>query len=79
MGSHVEAIGTCILTLSNGFILTLEMTFYAPGFSRNLISVSRLVPFGYFFDFKDTSFSLFYKPQCVGNGILFDGLYRIFL
>ena len=79
MGSHVEAIGTCILTLSSGFILTLERTFYVPSFSRNLISISRLVPFGYSFNFKDTSFSLFYKSECVGNGILSDGLYRIFL
>ena len=47
MGSHVEAIGTCYLTLNSGFVLELEKTFYVPSFSRNLISVSRLVPFGY--------------------------------
>ena len=79
MGSHVEAIGTCILTLSSGFVLKLERTFYVPSFSRNLISVSRLVPFGYSFNFKDTSFRLLYKSDCVGNGILSDGLYRILL
>ena len=79
MGSHVEAIGTCILTLSSGFVLKLERTFYVPSFSRNLISVSRLVPFGYSFNFKDTSFRLLYNSDCVGNSILFDGLYRIFL
>ena len=45
MGSHVEAIGTCYLTLSSGFVLELEKTFYVSSFSRNLISVSRLVPF----------------------------------
>ena len=56
LGLHVEAIGTCILTLSSGFILKLERTFYVPSFSRNLISISRLVPFGYSFNFKDTSF-----------------------
>jgi len=33
LGSHVEAIGTCILTLSNEFILKLERTFYVPSFS----------------------------------------------
>ena len=44
MQSHVEAIGTCELVLSSGFILILEKTFYIPSFSRNLISVSRLVP-----------------------------------
>jgi transposase InsO family protein len=77
MGSHVEAIGTCYLTLSSGFVLELEKTFYVPSFSRNLISVSRLVPFGYSFNFSEISFSLFYKSDCVGNGILSDGLYCI--
>ena len=33
LGSPVEAIRTCIFTLSNGFILKLEMTFYVPSFS----------------------------------------------
>ena len=51
MRSHVEAVGTCSLALSSGFILNLEKTFYIPSFSRNLISVSRLVPLGYSFNF----------------------------
>ncbi|WKA00618.1 hypothetical protein VitviT2T_018956 [Vitis vinifera] len=79
MGSHVEAIGTCYLTLYGGFVLELQRTFYVPSFSRNLISVSRLVPFGYSFHFSETSFSLIYKSECVRNGILSDGLYCIFL
>ncbi|KAJ9709816.1 hypothetical protein PVL29_001334 [Vitis rotundifolia] len=79
MGSHVEAIGTCYLTLNSGFVLELQKTFYVPSFSRNLISVSRLVPFGYCFHFSETSFSLIYKSDCVGNGILSDGLYCILL
>jgi transposase InsO family protein len=77
MGSHMEAIGTCYLILSSGFVLKLEKTFYVPSFSRNLISVSRLVPFKYSFTFSGSSFSLFYKSDCVGNGTLFDGLYCI--
>jgi hypothetical protein len=77
MGSHVEAIGTCYLTLSSGFVLELEKTFYVPSFSRKLISVSRLVPFGYSFNFSEIYFNLFYKSDCVGNGILSDGLYYI--
>ena len=77
MGSHVEAIGTCYLILSSGFVLKLEKTFYVPSFSRNLISVSRLVPFEYSFTFSGSSFSLFYKSDCVGNGTLSDGLYCI--
>jgi transposase InsO family protein len=77
MGSHVEAIRTCYLILSSGFVLKLEKTFYVPSFSRNLISVSRLVPFEYSFTFSSSSFSLFYKSDCVGNGTLSDGLYCI--
>ncbi|KAL5758529.1 hypothetical protein ACOSP7_021140 [Xanthoceras sorbifolium] len=77
MGSQVEAIGTCYLTLSSGFVLELEKTFYVLSFSRKLISVSRLVPFGYSFNFLETSFSLFYKSDCVGNGTLSDDLYCI--
>ena len=79
MGSHVEAIGTCYLTLYGGFILELQRTFYVPSFSRNLISESRLVPFRYSFHFLETYFGLTYKFDCVGNGILSDGLYCIFL
>ena len=48
MHSHVEAIGTCSLILSSGFVLVLEKTFYIPGFSKNLVSVSRLVSLGFF-------------------------------
>ena len=77
MRSHVEAIGTCTLVLSSGFTLELDKTFYVPNFSRNLISVSRLVHLGYSFTFSDKCFSLFYKFDLVGNGILSDGLFSI--
>ena len=79
MGLHVEAIRTCTLTLSNGFVLVLERTFYVPSFSRNLISVSRLVPLGFSFTFQDSVFNLFYESNHIGTGILADGLYRISL
>ena len=45
------------------FIFDLEKTFYVPSFSRNLISISRVVPLGYSFSFYETSFSLFYKKK----------------
>ena len=77
MRSHVEAVGTCSLVLSSGFILNLEKTFYVPSFSRNLISASRVVSLGYSFSFSETSFSLFYKSNLVGNGTLFNGLFSI--
>ena len=77
MHSHVEAIGTCTLVLSSGFVFNLENTFYIPSFSRNLILVSRLVLFGYSFNFSKTSFSLFYKYDLVRNYTLFDGHFSI--
>ena len=79
MGSHVEGIGTCTLTLSNGFVLVLERTFYVLSFSRNLIFVSRLVPLGFFFTFQDNVFNLFYESNHIRTCILVDGLYRIYL
>ena len=79
MGSHVEAIGTCKLTLSNDFVLVLERTSYVLSFSRNLIYVSRLVPLGFSFTFQDNVFNLFYESNHIGTGILADGLYRIYL
>ena len=44
VGSHVESIGTCSLVLDNGYVLDLEMTFYIPSFSKNLISDQDLYP-----------------------------------
>ena len=77
MCSHVEVIGTRTSVLSSGFVLNLEKTFYISSFSRNLISISRLIPFGYSFNFLETSFDLFYMSDLVGNGTLFDGLFFI--
>ena len=73
MQSHVEAIGTCNLVLSSGFILELEKTFYVPNFCRNLISISRYVPLGYSF-FLEGDSKLFYKSKLIGYGALSDGL-----
>ncbi|XP_074306344.1 uncharacterized protein LOC141641586 [Silene latifolia] len=77
ISSHVDAIGTCSLILSSGFILHLEKTFYVPNFSRNLISVSRLVPLGFTFNFSDSGFSILRNSEIIGYGILSDNLYRL--
>ena len=77
MSSRVEVISTCILVLSGGFILELEKTFYVPSFSRNLISISRLVPLGFSFSFSYSSFSLSNKFKVIGYGTLSDGLFHI--
>ena len=77
MSSRVEAIGTCSLVLSSSFILELEKTFYVPIFSRNLISISRLVPLGFSFNFTDSAFSSSNKSKVIGYGALSDGLFHI--
>ena len=72
MSSRVEAISTC-----SGFILELEKTFYVPSLSRNLISISRLVPLGFSFIVSDSGFSLSNKSKVIGYGTLSDGLFHI--
>ena len=57
LSSYVEAIETCSLELSSCYVLQLEQTFYAPSFSRNLISVFALVPLEISCNFQDSGFS----------------------
>ena len=55
----------------------MEKTFYVPSFSRNLISISRLVPLGFSFNFTDLGFGLSNKSKVIGYGALSDGLFHI--
>lgn len=77
MRSHVEAIGSCRLNLESGFVFELNNVFFIPGFSRNLISVSRLIPLGYSINFNASGYDLLFKSTIVGNGVLNDGLFKI--
>ena len=77
MSSRVEVIGTCNLVLNSGFILELEKTFNVPSFSRNLSSISRLVPLGFSFNFTDSGFIISNKSKVIGYGALSDGLFHI--
>ena len=77
VGSHVESIRTCSLVLDNDYVLDLERTIYVLSFSRNLISISRLVPLGYSFKFLDYIFSLFRKSELIENGVLSNSLFYI--
>ena len=77
MSSRVEAIDTCNLVLSSGFILELEKTFDVPSFSRNLISISRLVPLRFSFNFTDLGFSISNKSKVIGYGAMSDALFHI--
>lgn len=75
--SKVEAVGTFRLILKTGFMLDLENTFCIPSFSRNLISVSKLVQYGFSFMFDKKNFSLLKNKSVVGGGILINGLFQI--
>ncbi|KAH9760840.1 Integrase catalytic domain-containing protein [Citrus sinensis] len=79
MPSRVEVVRTYRLVLNSGFVLDLDKTFYIPSFSRNLVSVSRLLPFGFGFDFLGTIFHLLKDSVIVGDGILDDGMFKLHL
>ena len=68
----MEVVGTYKLVLRSSFVLNLEKTFFVSLFSRNLILVSRLLPYGLSFKFIGISFHLI-KDNVVGNGILDNG------
>ena len=55
----------------------MEKTFYVPSFSKNLISISRLVPSGFSFNFSDYGFGLSNKSKVIGYSTLSDGLFHI--
>ena len=55
----------------------MEKTFYVHSFSRNLFSISTLIPLRIFCNFKDTGFTLLIKSEVIRYGILCDGLYYV--
>ena len=77
ISSHVEAVETYRLVLISVFVLNLENTFFVLSFSRNLISVSRLLPYGFSFKFVGISFHLIKDNVIVGDGILDNGLFKL--
>ena len=77
IASRVETVGTCSLVLSSGFTLCLEKTFYVPNFARNLISISRLLPFGFSFNFSESGFSIIKNSEVIGYGTLSDNLFHL--
>ena len=79
ISSHVEMVETCKLVLRFGFVLDLERTFFVPSFFRNLILVSRLLPYGFGFKFVDISFHLIKDNVVVGDGILDNGIFKLYL
>ena len=73
----MKAIGTCSLILSSGFVLNLEKTFYIPSFSKNLVSVSRLVLLSFSFNISNKFCNIYYNFELVENGTLSDGIFLL--
>ena len=73
----MEAIRTCRLVLRTGYVLNLERTFYVPSFSKNHISISRLLPYGFSFNFVGTSFHSIKDNVIIGGGTLDNGLFKL--
>ena len=65
------------LVLENRYTLDLVNTFYVPSFSKNLISISKLVSLGFEFNFIGSNVYLFNNSTDVGSGILANGLYKL--
>ena len=64
----MEFVGTFRLVLNSGHVLDLEENFYVPSLRRNLIFVSRLLPFGYDVIFKNSDRSVNLHGELVGSG-----------
>ena len=79
MRSHVEAVGTFRLVLTSCFVLDLENTIYVPSFFRNLVSIAKLVPFDFDFNFIGNNVSLLKNNIVVGHNFLSYGLYKLIL
>ena len=77
MCSRVEGVGTFRLILKTGYVLDLNNVFYVPSFSRNLISISKLVIVGYGFLFENSILSIFKNKVHIGGGTLVDSLFKI--
>ena len=73
----MEAIGTYRLVLRIDYVLNLQRTFYVPSFSKNLISISRFLPYGFSFKFVGTSFHLVKDNVIIGGGTLDNDLFKL--
>ena len=77
MRSHDEVVETFRLVLQSGFVLDLVNTIYIPSFSKNLISMSKLIQYGFEFKFSGPQFYLHKGSSIVGFGSLVSGLYKL--
>ena len=77
MCSKVEGVGTFCLILRTEYVLDLNNIFYIPSFSKNLISISKLLVVGYGFLFENSILNIFKNKVHIGGGTLVDSLFKI--
>lgn len=71
------AVGTCYLTLSSGYVLSLQDCLFVPNIVRNIISISALCNNGYYLVFEKNQCSLKLNDDLIGTGIMMNGLYYL--
>ena len=64
------AIGTYILTLSSGLILSLENCYYVPDLTKNIIYLSSLNKNGLYLTFSNDSYSIMLNDVLYAYGTL---------
>lgn len=78
MGSHMKAsvrvVGDIIIKIPRGHLLVMRDVFYSQEFRQNIISMSRVVPSRYEFNFG-SQLLIYFKKSVIGSGTLVNGLY----
>ena len=77
MCSRVEGVGTFRKILKTRYVLDLNNVFCVRSFSRNLISISKLLVFGHGFLFENSILCIFKYKVHIGGGTLVDSLFKI--
>jgi hypothetical protein len=77
MRSLIKVIRIFRFILENEFVSGIVNIFYIFLFFRNLISIFRLVHFGYLFNFIGLKLFIFKNSIAIGSGNLLNGLYKL--
>jgi len=71
------AVGTYLLNLPSGILITSENCYYVPAISRNIIYVSCLNKYGFCFPIKDKCCYVYLDNILYANAIMINGLYTL--
>ena len=71
------AIGTYILTILSGLILSLDDCYYVPALTKNIISISSLNRNDFHLTFSNNGFSIMLNDVLYAYGILCNGIYLL--